>query len=72
MNLTISEKLRIIIKRKNIKMQDVAAAMGYSRQNLARKLSSNTWSQSDLERIAAVLGCSVDVIFTDNNTGEQL
>ena len=70
--LTISEKIRLIARRKGVSLTDLAASTGQSRQNLNAKLNRNSWTQKDLDTIAAALGCSAEVIFTDQDTGERL
>ena len=70
--MTISEKIRILAMRKKIDLQDIAAATGQSRQNLSNKMRRNNWTEEQARQAAAVLGCTVDVVFTDNETGETL
>lgn len=72
MDLTISEKIRALSRRKGVTLSELANRTGQTRQNLNAKLNRNSFIQSDLERIAAALGCSVAVVFTDLHTGEQL
>ena len=70
--ITASEKIKIIAKRKGIRQSDLAAAFGMSRQAFNNKLRRDSFSPSELEQAAAVLGCSVDIVFTDNKTGEKV
>lgn len=61
--LTASEKIKIIIKRKNMTMGDLADSLGISRQNLSNKMSRDNFSEKDLREIAAALGAEVTVKF---------
>lgn len=70
--ITASEKIRILIRRKGIQQQELAAAFGLSRQAFNNKLRRGSFSYSDLERVAALLGCSVELVFTDKLTGERV
>ena len=71
MPFTISEKIQLIARKKGIKMQDLAAALGVSRQALHSKLKRDVWSADDLRKFSALLGCSFDPVFTDTKTGEK-
>ena len=70
--MTISEKIRILARRKGVKLQDLAAATNQSHQNLNNKLRRNNWTEEQTAAAAAVLGCTVETIFTDTATGEKL
>lgn len=70
--ISLSEKIRILIKRKGLQMQDVAAALNMSRQNFSNKIKRGTFYPEELQALASVLGCSVDIIFKDNITGDEL
>lgn len=64
MNMTASEKIRIIAKRVNMSMGELAEATGQTRQNLSNKLSRDNLSQNDLLSLASAMGCSVEITFT--------
>lgn len=64
MNMTASEKIRIIAKRVNMSMGDLAEATGQTRQNLSNKLSRDNLSQNDLLSLASAMGCTVEIKFT--------
>ena len=70
--LNFSEKYKIMARRKGVKLQDIAAALGCTRQNLSRRLAADSWTQAEAARLAQLLGCSVEVIFTDQDTGAKL
>lgn len=64
MRMTVSEKIRIIAKRVNMSMGDLAAATGQTRQNLSNKLGRDNMSVKDIESMAAAMGCAVEIRFT--------
>lgn len=64
MNMTASEKIRIIAKRVNMSMGELAEATGQTRQNLSNKLSRDNVSQNDLIALASAMGCTVEIKFT--------
>lgn len=63
MELTMSEKIKILAKRSNIALFQVAERSGQTRQNLANKLSRNDFKISELKRIADALGVGLEVNF---------
>ena len=72
MELTASEKIRILANRRGKTMADIADLTGQSRQNLSNKLKRDNFSVAELQRLAAALGCSVNICFIDNETGESI
>jgi len=70
MNMTISEKIRVLAKRKGHTLGELADLTGQSRQNLSNKLQRDNFSVSELNKIAASLGCSLEISFIDNTTEE--
>ena len=64
MNMTASEKIRIIAKRVNMSMGELAEATGQTRQKLSNKLSRDNLSQNDLIALASAMGCTVEIKFT--------
>ena len=72
MNMTISEKIRLLAKRKGNTLGDLADMTGQSRQNLSNKLQRDNFSVGELNKIAASLGCTLEISFIDDTTGEKL
>jgi len=69
-NLTSAEKLRIILKRRGMTIGDLAEKIGKSRQNLTNQFGRDNFQENELKKIAAELGCTVDIRFTLEDTGE--
>ena len=67
MGLTAGEKIKTIMQRQKVSMGEMAEGTNQSRQNLSNKMKRDDFSEKELCRMAAVLGCTVEVIFRDAN-----
>ena len=72
MELTVAEKIRLIMNRQNMTVGDLAVASGQTRQNLSNKMGRDNFSEKDLMEIASVLGCTYHAGFRMNDTGEEI
>lgn len=72
MPLTFAEKVKIICKRKNITIKDLAESLGTTRQNLTNKLSRDNFPEKEMIKICNALNCSYNSIITMNDTDEQI
>jgi len=64
----MSEKIRILLIKKNSNVADLAKRMGTVPSNLYNKLSRDNFSEKDLQEIARVLGCRYEgFFFLDND-----
>lgn len=72
MPLTAAEKIKIILRRKNMTSGQLADALGQTRQNLSNKMSRDNFSEKELREIAAALDCEIEVKFTMAETGETV
>lgn len=70
--LSVSEKTKVLLKRNNMTVAQLASALNISRQNLSNKLSRNNFDERDIKAIANALNCDVSITFTDKATGEAL
>ena len=70
MSMTASEKIRLMAKRKGKTMGDIADMTSQSRQNLSNKMQRDNFSVAELNKIASALGCTVEIHFIDNASGE--
>ncbi|OSA90810.1 UNVERIFIED_ORG: transcriptional regulator [Clostridium botulinum] len=71
MQLTMGEKIRILIKRKNITISELARLIGTTNQNLSNKLSRDNFSEKELQQIAEALGCKFEGYFVFGD-GEKI
>ena len=63
MDITVAEKVRLIMKRQNKTMGDIAEASGQTRQNLSNKMTRGNFSEKDIQALAKALGCRVEIRF---------
>lgn len=63
MDISVAEKIRIIMRRQGLTMGDLAAASGQTRQNLSNKMTRGNFSEKDISALARALGCSVEIKF---------
>ena len=67
MKMTAGEKMRVIMARRKMSMSDMAEKTGHSRQNLSNKMRRDDFSEKELLKMAAAMGCTVDIVFRDEN-----
>ena len=72
MALTMGEKIKVILNRRNMTISQLAEMLGQSRQNMSYKMSRDNFTEKDLIEIASVLNCTYTATFTMNDTGEQV
>lgn len=72
MTFNFSDKFRYMAKRKGVKIGDIATAFGCTRQNLSRRLTADTWTQAEAQRLCDLIGCAYDPRITDKDTGETI
>lgn len=63
MEISISEKIRIIMRRNKLTTAELARRTGQSPQNLSNKLSRDNFTTAELDKIAQALGCSLSILF---------
>ena len=74
MIMTFGEKIRVIMKRKNISVQDLAERLGKTRQNINQRLNnSERLTAQEMEQYAAAVGCkiSIDIEEIEPEEGES-
>jgi DNA-binding Xre family transcriptional regulator len=67
MKLSMSEKIRELLKEKNITINELSTQIGRTNQNMANKLKRDNFSMNELIEIAEALDCNLEVKFTENN-----
>lgn len=72
MSLSIGEKIRIIMRRKGVNMAELAEATGQTRQNLSNKMARDNFTEQEAIKMALALDQTVEIIFTDSQTGERI
>lgn len=71
MQLSISEKIRILLDRRKMSYNELAQQIGMSRQNLHYKISQDKLYTKELEAIATALQCSYEFNFIMDDTKEK-
>lgn len=72
MSLTMGEKIKVILNRRNMTIAQLAALTGQSRQNMSNKMSRDNFSEKELREIAEALNCSFSAEFVMNDTNERI
>lgn len=72
MPLTMGEKIRIILKRRDMTLAHLAEKTNQSRQNLSNKMNRDNFTEKELYAIADALNCTFSAAFTLNDTGEEI
>lgn len=72
MSISMGEKIKIVLKRRNMTLGELAEQTSQSRQNLSNKMNRDNFSEKELMAIADVLGCTYHAGFTMNDTGEEI
>ncbi|MFR2683971.1 MAG: helix-turn-helix domain-containing protein [Clostridia bacterium] len=70
--LTTAEKIKVIMKRNNFTMTELANQLNCSRQNLSNKMSRNNFDERELTAIANALGYELEINFVNRETGEKI
>lgn len=71
MKLTMGEKIRIILKRKNVTIVELSKRLKTTNQNMANKFKRDNFSVKELEEIAKALDCEFEGFFADKD-GERI
>ena len=72
MPLSMGEKIKIVLGRRNMTLGELAEKTGQTRQNLSNKISRDNFTEKELHKIAEALECSYFAGFTLNDTGENI
>ena len=65
--LTTAEKIKVIMKRNNFTMTELANQL-----NCSNKMSRNNFDERELTAIANALGCEIEINFVNRETGEKI
>lgn len=71
MKLTMGEKIRILLKRKNVTIVELSNRLKTTNQNMANKFKRDNFSVNELEAIAKALDCEFEGFFVDKD-GEKI
>ena len=68
----MTEKIRILMIKKNVSVKDLASRLNCTSQNLSGKFKRDNFSEKELQEIAVALDCSFEGRFVRNDTGEEI
>ena len=69
---TMGEKIRLLLKRRDLTLAELAEITGQSRQNLSNKLNRDNFSEKEMIEIAEALNCTYRNEIIMNDTGEVI
>ena len=72
MGLTMSEKIKVVLKRRGMTMGELAEKTGQTRQNLSNKLTRDNFQEQDIKAIAEALNCEYEAYLVMKDTGEKV
>ena len=72
MNLTMGEKIRVILKRRGMSVAQLADLTNQTRQNLSNKLSRDNFQEQDIKAIADALNCDYEAYLVMRDSGEKI
>lgn len=72
MPLTMGEKIKILLGRRNMTLAQLAEKTGQSRQNMSNKMSRDNFTEKDAQQIAEALNCDFSTEFVMKDTGETI
>ena len=72
MNLTMGEKIRVILKRRGMTVAQLADLTNQTRQNLSNKLARDNFQEQDIKAFAAALNCEYEAYLVMKDSGEKV
>jgi len=63
----MGEKIRILLKRKNVTIVELSNRLKTTNQNMANKFKRDNFSVNELEAIAKALDCEFEGFFVDKD-----
>lgn len=71
-NLTMGEKIRVMLKRRGMTVAQLADLTNQTRQNLSNKLTRDNFQEQDIKAIAEALNCDYEAYLVMRDTGEKI
>ena len=72
MGLTMSEKIKVVLKRRGMTMGELAEKTRQTRQNLSNKMARDNFPEKELRQIAEALDCELESYLVMKDTGERV
>ena len=65
-------KIRQILLERDMSIKELSEKLGYKGSNLYNKLERDNFTEKELNRIAEILNCDFEGIFTLKDTGKKI
>ena len=69
--MTASWKIKAILKKRHMTASELAEKLGVTKQSLSSRFTRDNLSEKDIAEIAALLNCTAEVVFTDNEDNQK-
>lgn len=67
--MSVSDKVEAVLSLSGKKKIELAEALGLgSKQAMSTKISRDSWTASDLIKVAELAGCKLQFVFSDDQT----
>ncbi len=70
--MSMTEKIKILLIKRDMTQRELADRLGTSQANLSKKYKLDDWRESDLKEIAKILNASFDGSFILNESNEKI
>ena len=67
----MTEKIRLVLAKRDMTKADLARKMGCSYTNVHNKLKRDNLSEKEMLQIAEALNCTLEINFVLNDTGDK-
>ena len=68
----VSEKIRILLIKRKMTMSELADKIETTPQNLSNKLNRDNFTEKEMQLISKALACKLDILFSFEETVEQV
>lgn len=68
---SITKKIKRILLEKDMKQNYICDKLGYNKGNFSTLLKKDIYKTDDLEQIADVMNCDIEIVFIDRETKEK-
>jgi DNA-binding Xre family transcriptional regulator len=70
--MSITEKIKIVLIKRNMSVKELSEKIGCSSQNLSNKFKRDNFSINELEQICNILNCDLKIEFVLRDSGESV
>ena len=70
--MSMAEKIKIALIKRNMTLKELATRVGCTSQNLSGKFKRDNFSEKELQEIASARDCSFEGRFISNDTGKEI